>query len=202
MEQSIFFKKEVDLDKRRPVMIAEEEEKLKLLHLSEISLILDSYDDIFSDFDPRPYSQRALSGDFLDELRKASRDKDSKIELKFMIPISKINKRHEGIIKGRLKEHFHKHYNLLKKEITDTTIKRGAVFIVMGLIFMFLATLIMFKYTKPNMLLSFFIVLLEPAGWFCFWEGLWLVIFESKERKPELDFYEKMTKSDISFIAY
>ncbi|MBI2151367.1 hypothetical protein HYU21_01420, partial [Candidatus Woesearchaeota archaeon] len=30
-----------------------------------ISLVLDSYDDIFSDFDPRDYSEKALSEDFL-----------------------------------------------------------------------------------------------------------------------------------------
>jgi len=39
----------------------EEMHKKKLLQLSEISLIIDTYDDIFSDFDPRPYSQRALA---------------------------------------------------------------------------------------------------------------------------------------------
>ena len=43
------------------------EETEKLLQQSEISLLLDSYDDIFSDFDPRPYNQRALSQDFLAE---------------------------------------------------------------------------------------------------------------------------------------
>ena len=36
-------------------------EKQDLLSKGEISILLDTYDDIFSDFDPRPYSQRALS---------------------------------------------------------------------------------------------------------------------------------------------
>jgi len=201
MEQPYFFKKEAESGRNKPALVTEEE-KQKLMHLSETSLILDSYDDIFSDFDPRPFSQRALSGDFLDELRKASRDKDSKIQLRFMVPVTEVNKRQEAVIKGRLKEHFHKHYNLIKKEIMDMTIKRGFSFVVMGLIFMFLATLIMFKYDESSFVLSFLIVLLEPAGWFCFWEGLWLIIFESKERKPELEFYEKMAKSEISFLTY
>ena len=40
--------------------MAQPSEKQKLLEISEISLLLDSYDDIFSDFDQRPYAQRAL----------------------------------------------------------------------------------------------------------------------------------------------
>ena len=54
-------------------------EQTALLKKSEISLSLDNYDDIFSDFDPRPFSQRALSDDFLIEAKKASRDKVSGI---------------------------------------------------------------------------------------------------------------------------
>ena len=37
---------------------------------AKIFLWLDDFDDIFSDFDPRPYSARELSDDFLDEVRK------------------------------------------------------------------------------------------------------------------------------------
>lgn len=69
-----------------------EEEKEKLLKLSEICLILDTYDDIFSDFDPRPYDERGLSDDFLSEARKAVKKKPSEtIELKFLIPANKRN---------------------------------------------------------------------------------------------------------------
>ena len=37
--------------------------------LSSVHIALDDYDDIFSDFDISPYNQRALSKDFLDELK-------------------------------------------------------------------------------------------------------------------------------------
>ena len=50
-----------------------------------ISLILDNYDDIFSDFDPRPYTVRALSDDFLNECRKAIIEKGENIELRFLL---------------------------------------------------------------------------------------------------------------------
>ena len=80
------------------------------LREGNISLILDSYDDLFSDFDPRPYAQRALSDDFLVECKKASVVKKSKIELRLMAPKHKRNHFDEVKIKKRLKEHFHKHF--------------------------------------------------------------------------------------------
>ena len=52
------------------------------------------------------------------------------------------------------------------------------------------------------MFTKFLFVLLEPGGWFCFWEGLNQVIFEPKTKKHELDFYKKMANSRINFLSY
>ena len=67
-----------------------------------ISLVLDSYNDIFSDFDPRDYSEKALSEDFLSECKRAARDKENHIELRLLIPIKKRNSTHENKIRKRL----------------------------------------------------------------------------------------------------
>ena len=42
----------------------------RLRDLKEIGIVIDSWDDVFSDFDPRPLSERTVSGDFVDELKK------------------------------------------------------------------------------------------------------------------------------------
>ena len=67
---------------------------------------------------------------------------------------------------------------------------------------MFVASFLLFKGFENSLLINFLIVFLEPAGWFLFWEGLGIVLFESKKKKPEVDFYSKMAKSDIDFISY
>ena len=56
-----------------------------------IDLVIDSYEDIFSDFDARDHSVKALSDDFLNECRKAANDKIGKIHLKFLISKDKRN---------------------------------------------------------------------------------------------------------------
>ncbi len=175
--------------------------KKRLLQLSEISLWLDSYDDIFSDFDSRPYEQRALSDDFLNEARRASRDKASgTIELKLIIPKPKRNRQHENLIKKRLRDHFKKHYEILGAE-TRNLVRQGTLFIIMGVILMFFSTLILYEYDQKNVISDFLIVLLQPAGWFLFWEGLRQIVFDS-DNKPDLRFYEKMAECDIEFTSY
>jgi hypothetical protein len=172
----------------------------ELLKISEISLWLDTYDDIFSDFDPRPYHQRALSDDFLLEAKKASMDKNQGIELKFLIPKNKRNLTHEALIKKRLREHFKKHLLSFKDELKKM-LRQGLYFVISGIIIMFFASLILFK-ADDSLLFDFLVVFLEPAGWFLFWEGLGILVFEIKKKKPDLDFYDKMSKCDIVFIEY
>ena len=46
----------------------------------DISIWLDNYDDIFSGFDPKPYSERVLSDDFLTEVGKVCKEKDEGID--------------------------------------------------------------------------------------------------------------------------
>ena len=165
-------------------------------------MILDNYEELFSDFDPRPYPQRGLSDDFLLEAKKAVRDKEFGVaELNLMLPKKSREENIEIIIKKRLKDHYKKHYNLLKKE-QDRIIWKGLSFTVLGIIFMFLAVYIMFALNDETFIVSFMIVLLEPAGWFLFWEGLGLIVFESKEKRSDLKFYESISKAKISFTGY
>ncbi|MEM4259491.1 MAG: hypothetical protein QXS38_01880 [Candidatus Pacearchaeota archaeon] len=180
--------------------ISSEEE---LLAKSEVSLVLDDYNDIFSDFDPRPYSERALSVDFLDEAKRATREiRPGVFELRFLLPLSKRKIDKENMIKKRLREHVKKHLGILEGE-RRKVLKQGFYFLLFGLIFMFSAAYILFYY---HALLSLWkellVVLLEPGGWFLFWEGLDLIIFESKKVKPDLEFYRKMANVEIVFSHY
>jgi hypothetical protein len=166
-----------------------------------ISLKLANYDDIFSDFDPRPYSDRALSVDFLGEAKRASIDKPSgQIELRLMVPKRLRNRQMEGVIEKRLRNHFERHANKIKQQ-NKNIIRNGIIFTSSGIIIMLVASLILFTSSQSNIFTHFLIIMFEPAGWFLFWEGLDQVVFESKKTRPDLEFYEKMANSHINFLS-
>ena len=169
--------------------------------MSEISLILDGYDDIFSDFDPRGYSVRALSTDFLHESERASRDKVDHPHLLLLTPEKTRNAQKEKIIKKRLKNHFKKHFHRIELHY-KSTIRYGIYSALAGIACMFVAVYILHYVISTSIWRDFLVVLLEPGGWFLFWEGLAQIIFESKKVKPELHFYSKMSTSKIKFLGY
>jgi len=173
---------------------------VELLAKSEISLHLDTYDDIFSDFDPRPYHQRAISVDLIDETRRAIRDKtDGQLTLRFLAPAKLRNTHHEHLIKRRLHEHFSKHHLLLAQE-KRALVRNGALVTLLGFSMAGIAT-VLYPY-EHSKLATFFIVLLEPGGWFTLWHGLDMAIFDAKQKTLEIEYYKKMSTVEIIFEGY
>lgn len=179
------------------------EREREIVAMSEVSLVIDNYDEIFSSFDPRPFSQRALSVDFLDEARRATRElRDDAFQLRFLLPAEERRLERESIIRRRLKEHFKKHHDLLEKDRKEV-VRQGILFLAFGFLCMFLGAFVLFHYGhNVSLLKEILVVVFQPAGWFLFWEGLDLIIFSAKEKKPDLEFYRKMTKAEIIFMHY
>jgi len=163
-----------------------------------ISLVLDSYEDIFSDFDPRSYSEKALSHDFLQECKRAAMDKKEGIELRLMVPKVKRNPADEAKIKKRLKSHFQKHFNEKKREISMSR-KAGLGWFFLGVVIMIFATLL---YGHEGFLFNLFIIMAEPASWFFFWEGLDKAFIDIRDKRPDYEFYEKMADAETNFFDY
>jgi len=163
-----------------------------------IPLILNSYEDIFSGFDPRPYSEKALSGDFLLECKKASAEKKGRIKLRFFVPKNKRKPEDEIKIKKRLKEHFMKHYIEKKKEITKLK-SMGLFWIVLGS--MMMVSSVFLSKMQTSFTISLLLTLVQPAGWFFLWEGMGKILLDPKSKKPDYDFYKKMAGADISFAG-
>lgn len=171
---------------------------------SVISLRLEQYDDIFSDFDIRPYTEKALSIDFIDEIKRASIDKiNGGIDLILHLPSGKRDESMEGIIKERLAKHFHRHKKLLSQE------KRGVLGLGLGMFFLgglcMVAMMLILPFSEDkNTLLSFVLLLLNPVSVFLLWKGMEQILFNSKKINPDLNFYKKMANSSskIEFNSY
>jgi hypothetical protein len=140
--------------------------------------------------------------DFLGEAKRASIDKPSgQIELRLLIP-KKIRKAEiEEVIEKRLRGHFERHAKKVSEQ-NKKILRNGLIFTASGILIMLVATFTLFVgYSQSNFFTHFLTILFEPAGWFLFWEGLDQVVFESRKTKPEMEFYEKMIKSDIIFLS-
>lgn len=183
-----------------------EGERERLLEAAKINLVIENYSDIFSDFDPRPFSQRSLSEDFLAEAKRATKsNKAGQIEFGLLIAEHKRNLREEYEIKKRLHDHFRKHFEMLNREMKKV-VKRGILMILFGVVMMIAATSVLYlniPSLAANQFLShLLVVVLEPAGWFTFWTGLDEFYKLKKDKLPDYDFYEKMSKVDIKFWSY
>ncbi|MBM3229972.1 hypothetical protein FJZ26_06065, partial [Candidatus Parvarchaeota archaeon] len=100
--------------------------------IRDISIAIDTYDDIFSDFDPRPYSTRQVSHDFLVEIRARYKEtRGGRIEVRFIVPDIERDLKTESVIKKRLREYFAQE----KRRLTEAIKKiryRGAVYVAGG----------------------------------------------------------------------
>ncbi|MCR4327633.1 MAG: hypothetical protein NUV46_03565 [Nanoarchaeota archaeon] len=170
----------------------------KAKKFSKVGLFVEDYDHLFSDFDSRPYSQKLLSEDLLNEINRVTKDKkDNEVELKLFVPREKRNPSTERIIQNRIKVYFKKHF-ILTERLKRRVLWKGFLFALSGVLFMVLATFFITRESQ-NPFIIFLSVLFEPAGWFSFWEGLNLMIFESKSKSKYLHFYKKMSVAKIAF---
>ncbi|MEI7719170.1 MAG: hypothetical protein WCI72_04840 [archaeon] len=175
--------------------------QIEKLREGNISLIIEDYNDLFSDFDPRSYSERAISDDFLQECNRAARDKsEDGVELRILTPKAKRNLKEEWKIKKRLKEHFTNHFKKEEQKIRKIKAE-GFLWFVLGTVFILALTAL-----EDSAFTGFFIqiikTILEPAGWFSFWEGLGKIFIVAKEKSTGFEFYRKMAKAEVNFIEY
>jgi hypothetical protein len=183
-----------------------ESEESSKIREGNISLVLDSYDAIFSDFDPRPYQEKSISDDFILECKKATLDKKGLIELRLLIPLQ-LRKIHEEVkIKKRLKEYFKKHLHEEEKRIK--AIKRnGWLWFFIGSIILTISTFLYeFKPEFSNQFVkfmyNFLVIISQPSGWFILWSGLDMTFLKSKEELPNYEFLKKMLNANIYFLNY
>ena len=165
-----------------------------------VSLWLDTYDDIFSDFDPRPYGQRGRSEDFLAEVRRAVRNRHDEVpEVRLLIPTAARRIDDETIIRRRLRDHFRRHAARLRRE-RRRKIWAGVGVTALGFGLMMISTLLR---RQPETIGSTVPpVFLEPAGWFAVWFGLDQLFYGNREIAQERAFYRKMAHAEVGFTAY
>jgi hypothetical protein len=168
---------------------------------AKISIWLDSYDDMFSDFDPRPYSKRTVSDDFILQLRNVARGRvGKKMMLALLMPELKKDSVVEEYVSQRLHAYFQLNAEQLGRERKASN-RKGFLLTLAGLTVMLSAGYVSFL-NSESFLARALLILFEPAGWFMLWMGLDLLVYDARKMKKELDFYKRLSSAQIRFGTY
>jgi len=176
-----------------------EDTQQRIKDIKEISIGIDTWDDIFSDFDPRDLNDRTLSEDFIAELKKRYREtRKGSFLVIIYAPILLKDERSERIVIQRLKKHFKHRFMQAQKEINYTRI-RGVFFVGVGICFLAFLTLATYFKLFSELAMEMLGIILMPLGWFGIWEGFSKIVDTSRVSIHEAVLFNKLSKAKYQF---
>ena len=171
----------------------------RIKDLKDIGIVIDSWDDIFDDFDPRPLNERTVSGDFIYELKRRHKEtRRGGFTVTIHAPVALKDARAERMVTQRLRKHFNHQFLQRKKENIKTRI-RGALFVGIGIASLSFLTLATYFKFLSELAIEIASIVLMPLGWFGFWEGLSKLIDTSPKFIQEERLFEKLSKTAYRF---
>ena len=164
----------------------------------DLSLWLDDYDDIYSNFDSRNYLKRRVSDDFINELRISLKNKSEKInDLILLLPEAKRNNIAELRITQNLKNYFNRHLHLYTEKY-NKNLKR-CIFLFIIAILLMIGNAVVSLQLNNNLLSSIIRIVLEPAGWFLIWISFDILYYDLHEVKKEKLLFRELSEIMIYF---
>ncbi len=160
----------------------------------QVQIAIDTYDDLFSDFDIRDYRERFFSNDFLGELKmRTNRPLDAKpLAIKLVIPSDERDEDSEAIILERIRDFFAMRLERNKSKKRASLIT-AVKFEAIGLIFMLAANLLS-RFTA-DFLRDFLLI----PSWFFVWSGLEKYMYNIRNLDKKIRFYGVLTRSSVRF---
>ena len=183
------------------IIASAEPEKKKTALLKMLNIALDCYEDIFSDFDPAPISQRILSDDFLKELRKRHiENKKGEFLVRFCLPKELRSLKTEALVRKRIKEFFAYGEKGVLSQISSIR-NRGIVFFMVGFLIILASALILYMdLPVDKRIIEVISIMLSPLGWFGMWEGTGMMVMSRSKYEDELWLCRKFINATYSFI--
>ncbi|MFH2137855.1 MAG: hypothetical protein ABII88_05050 [Candidatus Omnitrophota bacterium] len=171
----------------------------KIEELKDVAIAIDTWNDVFSDFDPRPLSERTLSEDFIIELKQRYRETGKgDFIVTICAPQALDDKKSERIVAKRLKRHF-LHRALIRKKDNLNMQVRGFVFVLCGIGFLTFLTLAAYYKLFSDLIINVLGIVVMPLGWFGIWEGFSKIVDIKPSLKQEEMFYQKLAKAQYRF---
>ena len=160
----------------------------------DILIALDSYDDLFSDFDIRGFNERPISRDFLDELNLRMKRLESKEGLRIVFVLDAADRKaeDEAVIARRVEKFFadrHAHY---RREDRKTTL-RSFAFVLIGLLLLVVANF--FSKYLPSTFREFLLI----PSWYFVWSGLEHYVDSRAGMREKKRYYGALGQARLAF---
>ena len=167
--------------------------------IKEISVAIDRWEDIFSDFDPSPLDKRTLSEDFIYELKKRYREtKRGSFMITIYAPQTLKDDEKEKVVIKRLKQYFRFMSLQAKKQLARIR-TRGFIFVAFGTFSLGLLILLTYYEVFSTLAVELIGIALMPLGWFGIWEGFSKIVDASPMLRQDEDLFIKLSKASYSF---
>jgi len=171
----------------------------RIQDLKDISIAIDSWDDIFSDFDPRPMSDRTLSEDFIIELTRRYREGEKgRTVVTIHAPVELRNDPVEHVVINRIRLSLSQRHDQARMIIRRQRL-RGLLFVILGFCFLSLLTLIEYKNVVTPLHYKFVEIIMMPLGWFGIWEGVSKIVDVDRMQLLEAKLYHHLAHASYHF---
>jgi hypothetical protein len=159
----------------------------------DLVITLESYNDIFDDFDPRPFNERALSADFINVLHDRLRNADlgTPITMIFTMPKKQRSRDEERIIEKRLKEYFKNsiaHWKGKGNEMVGTSL----IYILAGFVIYMMGGLVD---SYIHVLRQYLLI----PSWFLTWSAIEILLLDYPKTSSRKEFNKYMERATIAF---
>jgi len=184
--------------------VAKKEKGKFSAQINRVALALDTYDDVFSDFDSSPYKSRIISADLIREIMRRHREtKEGEIEVTFSIPERLRSRDDEAVIRTRLKDYFQLQGEKMKERLQGR--KRVAIALLcggLGLVTLHRLLLESMGDGVASQIYKWFENPTELMGWIATWHGIdRLFLHRPEELIEQVTAFERFSRASFVFVS-
>ena len=172
-------------------------DEINKTYLIEVSL--DSYDDVYDDWDASPFKRRDIEDEFNDFILNSSQDIPLHfgISIVLYLPLSKKDQQKESALQSAYENYYAYAIDRLNKSKSNLYKKITFYF----LLSVFLLSVASFFFKGDN---SVFIKVLHEGifigGWVFLWEFFTSIFIKSRDLNEEYKLYKRLYQSKIKFV--
>ncbi len=159
-----------------------------------IDISLDSYEEIFNDWDAAPLRKKAMNPELESFLEETAYELSlkNKVKVVFVVPESIRNEQKEALVVEGFKNYYFSLNHFINRDMR-TNYRKILTYLGLGFIFIIISYLYTFA-DNPNFFLEILSQGIFVGGWVLFWEAFSLFFFDMYEIRDKKKRYSRFIK--------